>query len=77
MGTPLTGASNARGYEKIDDFRPISRYICECKVFNIVLRKIIVACLRVYVHNSRWRHMLKMLAVCSVCGVPTLSILTK
>ena len=28
-GTPLTGASNARGYEKIDDFRPISRCISE------------------------------------------------
>jgi len=26
---PLTGASNARGYEKIDDFRPISRCISE------------------------------------------------
>ena len=28
-GTPLTGASNAREYEKIDDFRPISRCISE------------------------------------------------
>ena len=28
-GTPLTGASNARGYDKIDDFRPISRCISE------------------------------------------------
>jgi len=28
-GTPLTGASTARGYEKIDDFRPISRFISE------------------------------------------------
>jgi len=27
--TPLTGASNARGYEKIDDFRPIFRSISE------------------------------------------------
>ena len=28
-GTPLTGASNARGCEKIDDFRPISRCISQ------------------------------------------------
>ena len=28
-GTPLTGASNARGYEKNDDFRPISRSVSE------------------------------------------------
>ena len=28
-GTPLMGASNARGYEKIYDFRPISRCISE------------------------------------------------
>jgi len=28
-GTPLTGASNARGYEKNDDFRQISRCILE------------------------------------------------
>ena len=28
-GNPLMGASNARGYEKIDDFRPISRCISE------------------------------------------------
>ena len=27
--TPLTGVSHARGYEKIDDFRPISRCISE------------------------------------------------
>ena len=27
--TPLTEASNANGYEKIDDFRPISRCISE------------------------------------------------
>jgi len=26
-GDPLTGASNARGYEKNHDFRPISRFI--------------------------------------------------
>jgi len=29
MGTPLMGALNVRGYEKIDDFRPISRCISE------------------------------------------------
>ena len=28
-GTPLTGASNAKGYEKIDDFRSIYRSISE------------------------------------------------
>jgi len=28
-GTPLTGASNSRGYEKNKDFRPISRSILE------------------------------------------------
>ena len=28
-GNPLTGASNAKGYEKNDDFRPISRSISE------------------------------------------------
>ena len=28
-GTPLAEASNARGYEKFDDFRPISRCISE------------------------------------------------
>jgi len=29
MGTLLTWASNARGYEKNHDFRPISRFISE------------------------------------------------
>ena len=28
-GDPLTGPSNARGYEKNHDFRPISRFISE------------------------------------------------
>jgi len=28
-GDPLTGASNARGYEKNHDFRPISRFISQ------------------------------------------------
>ena len=28
-GDPLTGASNARGYEKDHDFRPISRFISQ------------------------------------------------
>jgi len=32
-GTPLTRASNARGYEKIDDFRPISPCISETRQF--------------------------------------------
>ena len=28
-GNPTTGASNARGYEKHDDLRPISRFLSE------------------------------------------------
>jgi len=29
VGIPTTGASNARGYKKITDLRPISRFISE------------------------------------------------
>jgi len=29
MGTPLTGALNARGYQKNYDFRPMSRFVSE------------------------------------------------
>jgi len=29
MGTPLTGALNARGYQKNYDFRPMSRLVSE------------------------------------------------
>ena len=34
-GTPLTGASTARVYEKIDDFRPISRFISEMVIVRM------------------------------------------
>jgi len=35
-GNPPNGASNARGYEKIDDFRPISRCISETVIVRWV-----------------------------------------
>ena len=36
-GNPLTGASNARGYEKNHDFRPISRFISEMMQDRVIV----------------------------------------